>query len=82
MMFGVYLLGRYSLVFIDEGHQLELSFWYKCRSDRVEQFLFTPQRLAFMTRHQFFPTCPPFVNTVYWFPAKILNYLRVLFYPH
>ena len=27
--------GRYSLVFIDEGNQLELSFWYKCRSDRV-----------------------------------------------
>ena len=27
--------------------------------------LFTLQRLAFMTRHQFFPTCPPFVNTVY-----------------
>ena len=24
------------MVFIDEGHQLELSFWYKCRSDRVE----------------------------------------------
>ena len=22
--------------FIDDGHQLELSFWYKCRSDRVE----------------------------------------------
>ena len=21
---------------IDEGHQLELSFWYKCRSDGVE----------------------------------------------
>ena len=36
VMFGVYLPGRYSLVFIDEGHQLELSFWYKCRSDRVE----------------------------------------------
>ena len=29
------------------------------------QFLFTLQRLAFMTRHQFFPACPPFVNTVY-----------------
>ena len=27
---------RYSLVFINEGHQLELIFWYKCRSDRVE----------------------------------------------
>ena len=36
VMFGVYLPGRYSLVFIDEGHQLELSFWYKCRSDRME----------------------------------------------
>ena len=36
VMFGVYLPGRYSLVFIDEGHLLELSFWYKCRSDRVE----------------------------------------------
>ena len=35
-MFDVYLPGPYSLVFIDEGHQLELSFWYKCRSDRVE----------------------------------------------
>ena len=23
-------------------------------------------RLAFMTRHQFFPACPPFVNTVYY----------------
>ena len=22
-------------------------------------------RLAFMTRHQFFPACPPFVKTVY-----------------
>ena len=29
------------------------------------QFLFTLQRLAFMTRHQFFPACLPFVNTVY-----------------
>ena len=29
------------------------------------QFLFILQRLAFMTRHQFFPACPPFVNTVY-----------------
>ena len=28
--------GRYSLAFIDEGHQLELFFKYKCRSDRVE----------------------------------------------
>ena len=36
VMFGVYLPRRYSPVFIDEGHQLELSFWYKCRSDRVE----------------------------------------------
>ena len=36
VMFCVYLPGRYSLVFIDEGHKLELSFWYKCRSDRVE----------------------------------------------
>ena len=23
------------------------------------------KRLAFTTRHQFFPACPPFVNTVY-----------------
>ena len=29
------------------------------------QFLFILQRLAFMTSHQFFPACPPFVNTVY-----------------
>ena len=29
------------------------------------QLLFTLQRLAFMTRRQFFPACPPFVNTVY-----------------
>ena len=29
------------------------------------QFLFILQHLAFMTRHQFFPACPPFVNTVY-----------------
>ena len=29
------------------------------------QFLFILQRLAFMTRHQFFPACPPFVNMVY-----------------
>ena len=29
------------------------------------QFLFILQRLAFMTRHQFFSACPPFVNTVY-----------------
>ena len=36
VMFGFCLPGRYSLVFIDEGHQLELYFWYKCRSDRVE----------------------------------------------
>ena len=28
-------------------------------------FCFSLQRLAFMTRHQFFPACPPFVNTVY-----------------
>ena len=26
VMFGVYLPGRYSLVFIDEGHQLDLFF--------------------------------------------------------
>ena len=26
VMFGVYLPGRYSLVFIDKGHQLELFF--------------------------------------------------------
>ena len=36
VMFVFCLPGRYSLVFIDEGHQLELFFWYKCRSDRVE----------------------------------------------
>ena len=36
LQIGFCLPGRYSLVFIDEGHQLELSFWYKCRSDRVE----------------------------------------------
>ena len=30
------------------------------------QFLFILQRLAFMTRHQLFPACPPFVNTVYY----------------
>ena len=29
------------------------------------QFLFILQRLTFMTRHQFFPPCLPFVNTVY-----------------
>ena len=29
------------------------------------QFLFILQRLAFMTWHQFFRACPPFVNTVY-----------------
>ena len=28
------------------------------------QFLFILQRLAFMTKHQFSPACPPFVNTV------------------
>ena len=29
------------------------------------QLFFILQRLAFMTRHQLFPACPPFVNTVY-----------------
>ena len=29
------------------------------------QFLLILQSLAFMTRYQFFPMCPPFVNTVY-----------------
>ena len=36
VMFGFCLPGRYSMVFIDEGHQLELFFEYKCTSDRVE----------------------------------------------
>ena len=36
LQIGFCLPGRYSLVFIDEGHQLELFFSYKCRSDRVE----------------------------------------------
>ena len=36
VMFGFCLPGRYSLVFINEGHQLELFFRYKCRSDREE----------------------------------------------
>ena len=36
LQIGFCLPGRYSMVFIDEGHQLELSFWYKCRSDRVK----------------------------------------------
>ena len=36
------------------------------------QFLFTLQRLAFMTRHQFFPACLPFVNTVYSYWSLIV----------
>ena len=39
------------------------------------QVLFILQRLAFMTRHQFFPACPPFVNTVYTVPKTPENLL-------
>ena len=36
LQIGFCLPGRYPLVFIDEEHQLQLFFEYKCRSDRVE----------------------------------------------
>ena len=42
------------------------------------QFLFTLQRLAFMTRHQFFPACPPFVNTVYRQNEVLINWNKLL----
>ena len=43
--------------------------------------------MVVMTRHQFFPACPPFVNTVYWFEIKFTIFgpksrIRILEKPH
>ena len=55
---------------------LHVLMWHQKKKKKTEgilhlrslhlQYLFILQRLAFITRHQFFPAYPPFVNTVYY----------------